>query len=60
MEQGLPVAYLADGQRIPDDLSKAVGHQLVSRAVSMAGNEAPADQAMADVFAGMMHGQRAG
>lgn len=59
MEQGLPVAYLADGQRIPDDINRAVGHQLVSRAVSMAGNEAPADQAMADVFAGMMHGQRA-
>lgn len=59
MEQGLPVAYLADGQRIPDDISRAVGHQLVSRAVSMAGNEAPADQAMADVFAGILHTQRA-
>ncbi|WP_321348024.1 flagellar biosynthesis protein FlhF [Halopseudomonas oceani] len=59
MEQGLPVAYLADGQRIPDDISRAVGHQLVSRAVSMAGNDAPADQTMADVFAGMMHTQRA-
>lgn len=59
MEQGLPVAYLADGQRIPDDISRAVGHQLVSRAVSMAGNDAPADQTMADVFAGMMHAQRA-
>lgn len=60
MEQGLPVAYLADGQRIPDDINKAVGHQLVSRAVSLAGNEAPADQAMADVFAGILHTQRAG
>lgn len=59
MEQGLPVAYLADGQRIPDDISRAVGHQLVSRAVSMAGSDAPADQTMADVFAGMMHTQRA-
>jgi len=59
MEQGLPVAYLADGQRIPDDINRAVGHQLVSRAVSMAGNEAPADQAMADVFAGILHTQRA-
>ncbi|HDZ55270.1 MAG TPA: flagellar biosynthesis protein FlhF [Pseudomonas xinjiangensis] len=59
MEQGLPVAYLADGQRIPDDINRAVGHQLVSRTVSMAGNEAPADQAMADVFAGILHTQRA-
>ena len=41
------------------DIAKAVGHQLVSRAVSLAGNEAPADQAMADVFAGILHTQRA-
>ena len=60
MQQGLPVAYLADGQRIPDDISRAVGHQLVSRAVSLAGNESPPDQAMADVFAGILHNQRAG
>lgn len=60
MEQSLPVAYLADGQRIPDDLSVAVGHQLVSRAVSLATSEAPADQAMSDVFAGILHSQRAG
>lgn len=60
MQQGLPVAYLADGQRIPDDINRAVGHQLVSRAVSLAGNESPPDQAMADVFAGILHNQRAG
>ncbi|WP_022963809.1 flagellar biosynthesis protein FlhF [Halopseudomonas pelagia] len=60
MQQGLPVAYLADGQRIPDDIARAVGHQLVSRAVSLAGNESPPDQAMADVFAGILHNQRAG
>lgn len=60
MQQGLPVAYLADGQRIPDDIARAVGHQLVSRAVSLAGNDTPADQAMADVFAGILHSQRAG
>lgn len=59
MEQGLPVAYVADGQRIPDDLSRGVGHQLVSRAVGLAGNEVVADQTMADVFAGILHSQRA-
>ncbi len=31
--QRLPVAYLADGPRIPDDLQVARSHQLVSRAV---------------------------
>lgn len=60
MEQALPVAYIADGQRIPDDLSRGVGHQLVSRAVSLAGNEVAEDQTMADVFAGILHTQRAG
>ena len=54
MEQGLPVAYMADGQRIPDDLSRGVGHQLVSRAVSLAGNEVAEEQTMADVFAGIL------
>ncbi|WP_193074814.1 flagellar biosynthesis protein FlhF [Pseudomonas sp. FME51] len=60
MEQRLPVAYVADGQRIPDDLARGVGHQLVSRAVGLAGNEVAADQTMADVFAGILHSQRAG
>ena len=59
MEQGLPVAYVADGQRIPDDLSRGVGHQLVSRAVSLAGNEMAEEQAMADVFAGILGTRRA-
>lgn len=57
MQHALPVAYMADGQRIPDDICQAVGHKLVSRAVSMASNagEAPADEAMANVFAGILH-----
>lgn len=59
IEQRLPVAYMADGQRIPDDLSRGVGHQLVSKAVGLAGNEVVEDQAMADVFAGILHSQRA-
>ncbi len=59
MECRLPVAYVADGQRIPDDLSRGVGHQLVSKAVGLAGNEVVEDQAMVDVFAGILHSQRA-
>lgn len=60
MEVGLPVAYLADGQRIPDDISQALGHKLVSRAVSLSSEETPADATMADVFAGILNSQRAG
>lgn len=31
----LPVAYLSDGQRIPEDLSAARSHQLIARAVEL-------------------------
>ena len=32
---GLPVAYLSDGQRVPEDLSAARSHQLIARAVEL-------------------------
>ena len=32
----LPAAYLSDGQRVPEDLSPARSHTLVSRAVEVA------------------------
>lgn len=33
VEEGLPVAYIADGQRIPDDIQAARAHILVSKVV---------------------------
>ncbi|RJG09837.1 flagellar biosynthesis protein FlhF [Pseudomonas cavernicola] len=51
--QHLPVAYLADGPRIPDDLHVPRSHQLVSRAVSLQAPEEPSEDAMADLFAGL-------
>ncbi|MBT8766420.1 flagellar biosynthesis protein FlhF [Metapseudomonas boanensis] len=51
--QHLPVAYLADGPRIPDDLQVPRSHQLVSRAVSLQAPEDPSEEAMADMFAGL-------
>lgn len=58
----LPVAYLTDGPRIPDDLQLPRKHQLVSRAVSVQLQEEPSDEAMADMFADLYHspGKRAG
>ncbi|MFC3609545.1 flagellar biosynthesis protein FlhF [Stutzerimonas tarimensis] len=53
ISQQLPVAYLADGPRIPDDLHLPRSHQLVSRAVSLQTAEEPSEEAMADLFAGM-------
>ncbi|KSG42184.1 flagellar biosynthesis protein FlhF [Pseudomonas aeruginosa] len=51
--QRLPVAYLADGPWIPDDLQVARSHQLVSRAVSLQAPEEPSEDAMAEMFAGL-------
>ncbi|MBM7059542.1 flagellar biosynthesis protein FlhF [Pseudomonas sp. UL073] len=60
--QHLPVAYLTDGPRIPDDLQVPRGHQLVSRAVSLQAPEDPSEEAMAEMFAGLYQGstRRAG
>jgi flagellar biosynthesis protein FlhF len=53
ISQRLPVAYVADGPRIPDDLQLPRSHQLVSRAVSLQVPEDPSEDAMADMFAGL-------
>ncbi|TAJ94352.1 MAG: flagellar biosynthesis protein FlhF [Gammaproteobacteria bacterium] len=31
----LPIAYIADGQRVPEDLSVALAHRLIARSVAM-------------------------
>jgi flagellar biosynthesis protein FlhF len=62
IEHELPVAYLTDGPRIPDDLHLPRPHQLVSRAVSVQTQDEPSEEAMADMFADLYHnpGKRAG
>ncbi|MCY1431852.1 Signal recognition particle 54 kDa protein [compost metagenome] len=52
ISQRLPVAYLADGPRIPDDLQLARSHQLVSRAVSLQADD-PCEDTMAELFSGL-------
>lgn len=49
----LPLVYLADGPRIPDDLHAPRSHQLVSRAVRLQMSEDPSEDLMADMFAGL-------
>ena len=56
ISQHLPIAYLADGPRIPDDLQLPRSHQLVSRAVSLQLEEPPSEEAMADMFTGLYNG----
>lgn len=58
----LPVAYLTDGPRIPDDVHLPRRHQLVSRAVSVQMQDEPSEEAMADMFADLYHtpGKRVG
>lgn len=53
ISQRLPVAYIADGPRIPDDLHPARSHQLVSRAVSLQAPEEPSEETMAGMLAGL-------
>ncbi|TXH96501.1 MAG: flagellar biosynthesis protein FlhF [Pseudomonas sp.] len=53
ISQHLPVAYLADGPKIPDDLQLPRSHQLVSRAVTLQAADEPSEEAMADMFAGL-------
>ena len=53
VSEKLPLAYLADGPRIPDDLHTPRSHQLVSRAVRMQMSEDPSEDLMADMFAGL-------
>jgi flagellar biosynthesis protein FlhF len=53
INQRLPVAYLADGPRIPDDLQVPRSHQLVSRAVGLQAEQDPSADVMAEMFAGL-------
>ncbi|WXL24497.1 flagellar biosynthesis protein FlhF [Ectopseudomonas mendocina] len=53
ISQCLPVAYLTDGPRIPDDLQVPRSHQLVSRAVGLQAGQEPSEDTMADMFAGL-------
>jgi flagellar biosynthesis protein FlhF len=57
ISQHLPVAYVADGPRIPDDLQVPRSHQLVSRAVGLQAAEEPSEDAMAQLFAGLYQSQ---
>ncbi|MEL7558753.1 flagellar biosynthesis protein FlhF [Stutzerimonas chloritidismutans] len=58
ISQHLPIAYLADGPRIPDDLHLPRSHQLVSRAVSLQSEESPSEETMADMFSDLYNGSR--
>jgi flagellar biosynthesis protein FlhF len=53
ISQRLPLAYLADGPSIPDDLRIPRGHQLVSRALGLQATQDPSEDTMAEVFAGL-------
>jgi flagellar biosynthesis protein FlhF len=53
ISQRLPVAYLTDGPRIPDDLHVPRSHQLVSRAVGLQATQDPSEDTMAEMFAGL-------
>lgn len=53
----LPVAYCAEGARIPEDLRPARAHQLVARAVELArlARSSPDDELLARRYGGRLH-----
>ena len=53
----LPVAYVSDGQRVPEDLEPARSHALVARAVDIAhrNNATPDDETMQRRISGVEH-----
>lgn len=55
---GLPVAYVAGGSRIPEDLSPARAHQLVARAVFLArtSDTSVGEELLVRRFGGVAHG----
>jgi len=58
VKHALPVSYVSDGQRIPEDLNPARAHQLVSRAVQLtriAGATA-GEELLTRRFGGVAHG----
>jgi flagellar biosynthesis protein FlhF len=57
---GLPLSYVAEGPRIPEDLAPARAHQLVARAVLLARTHdaSASDELLARKFGGVAHGIR--
>jgi flagellar biosynthesis protein FlhF len=56
----LPVSYVTDGTRIPEDIAPARGHQLVARAAQLArsSNVLAGDELLARRFGGVAHAIR--
>ena len=57
---GLPLSYVAEGPRIPEDLAPARAHQLVARAVLLAQttDASAGDELLARKFGGVAHAIR--
>ena len=56
MEHGIPVSYVSDGQRVPEDIHIARGHSLINRAVLIAQetNQALKQESLNLAFSGMV------
>ena len=56
-QQQLPVAYVSDGQRVPEDLHPARANKLVSRSVALLqknNSELPEEEVLANAFGRMV------
>jgi flagellar biosynthesis protein FlhF len=55
IDTGLPLAFVTDGQRVPEDLHTAKARSLVEKAIELANmlEEKPAEEYMAYAYGGM-------
>ena len=55
VQHRLPVAYISDGQRVPEDLQPARSNNLVNRSLTMMQDygERPTEQQLAGAFGAM-------
>jgi flagellar biosynthesis protein FlhF len=57
VQQKLPVAYVSDGQRVPEDLHQARANKLVSGSVALMqghNSEVPGEEILAEAFGRMV------
>ncbi len=55
IEAGMPLAFMTDGQRVPEDLHIARAHTLVNQAIELAKavEDTPAEEYLAYAYGGM-------
>jgi len=57
IESQLPIAYITDGQNIPDDIARPQATRLINHAIALAKEYRPDDELVADMYSDAMADQ---